>query len=411
MQKLTFKKLLLLPIKLILLGIGSIGVLCLTILRPLVFVRIGLLVHTRIGEYGTTSELYLRERASRGLPKREVHIFISGMSAANDQLMTMISRKMLVIKVLDVVRWVMTRLKSMFPKSKVWLPPMHEVMNFRQFYSDYNVAGPQLEFIAQEEERGKALLQSLGIEQGKPFVCLHVRDKAYLDKVHPYFPREEWSYHDFRDADIDTYIPTVNYLASLGIFTIRMGYMVEKKFEVNNPYVIDYASHYRSDFGDIYLSAKCKFFIGSEGGLICVPWMFTTPVAYTNRVPVTIGGRHKSNVYITKKLWWKEKKRFMTFREVYESEANIWYTTQDYQAHHVEVVDNTPEEILGLVKEMNMRLDGQWIATDEERELQDRYLSALPEDIKACKDIPRMSTEFLRLNQELLELTRVGVNS
>ena len=59
-----------------------------------------------------------------------------------------------------------------------------------------------------------------------------------------------------------------------------MGYIVEHEVGNVNHGIIDYATRYQSDFGDIYMSARCKFFLGSEGGLITIPWIFNVPVAY-----------------------------------------------------------------------------------------------------------------------------------
>ena len=49
-----------------------------------------------------------------------------------------------------------------------------------------------------------------------------------------------------------------------------MRYIVEKKLNVNNHYVIDYANLLFSNFRNIFLSAKRKLFTGSENDLICI---------------------------------------------------------------------------------------------------------------------------------------------
>ena len=311
--------------------------------------------------------------------------------------------------------WSIKKLKSIFKKSKLWLD--YDTCENRYF--EFNTKPAQLTFTLQEEERGKKLLEEMGIDPKSQFVCLNVRDKAYLDKIHPYQDRANWSYQDYRDADINNYVAAAEYLASLGIYTIRMGFMVEKKFEIQNPYVIDYANKYRSDFGDIYLSAKCKFFIGSEGGLITIPWIFNVPVAYSNRVPVTaIAGWHRSNIFLPKKLWLKSQRRFLTFREIHDLGASHWFRSEPYSQAGIDVVENTSQEILGLAREMNERLDGTWMTTEEEYELQKRYWEIWPNDLDSYRtsisltvefspaqcqgSYPRISTEFLLRNQELL---------
>jgi putative glycosyltransferase (TIGR04372 family) len=54
-----------------------------------------------------------------------------------------------------------------------------------------------------------------------------------------------------------------------------MGSVYAKKIYVRkNTKIIDYASKYRTDFGDIYLPAKCKFFLGNTAGIYQVSTIF-----------------------------------------------------------------------------------------------------------------------------------------
>lgn len=403
------------PVKFILLGVGFVGIFVLRILRPLCFIRLAILVNERLGELSMRTQTYLRRCFNNKFRSRQMHIFISG-KPANDQLFKMIKRKMNVFVVNNYFLWLMRKLQSFFRESKLWL----DYDNLENVYSMFNTRPPQLTFTPEEEEQGRQLLEGLGIDSKSQFVCLNVRDKAYLDKIHPYRNRERWAYHDYRDADIDNYVSAAEYLASQGIYTIRMGFMVEKEFKLNSPYVIDYANKYRSDFGDIYLSAKCKFFIGSEGGLITIPWIFNVPVAYSNRIPVTaIAGYHHSNIFLPKKLWLKSEQRFLTFREIHDMGASNWFVSKAYEKAGIEIVENAPEEILGLVREMNERLDGTWATTEEDEALQKRYWEIWPKDLDSYRtsiplavefspvrchgSYPRISTEFLRRNQALLE--------
>ena len=58
----------------------------------------------------------------------------------------------------------------------------------------------------------------------------------------------------FRNADIDTFIPASNYITDKGYKVVRIGNVVEKKFEFGNPMVIDYSNtQHVNDLLDIYL--------------------------------------------------------------------------------------------------------------------------------------------------------------
>ena len=81
------------------------------------------------------------------------------------------------------------------------------------------------------------------------------------------FPDRDFSYHDYRDSDPSTYLGACEWLASLGIYTLRMGATVGTKFSHDSELIIDYAnSSIRSDFMDIYLGANCLFCISQGTG-------------------------------------------------------------------------------------------------------------------------------------------------
>ena len=46
--------------------------------------------------------------------------------------------------------------------------------------------------------------KSLANKINMPMVCVFARDSEYLNNV---YPERDWSYHDFRDANIQNYLP------------------------------------------------------------------------------------------------------------------------------------------------------------------------------------------------------------
>lgn len=387
-----------LPLKLVCLVSGFVIFGILNMLRRWVKIRVGRLNNNRIGALAVNTELYLRRRSWEKNDKRDLHIFLTGYPT-NRQLLTMIKRRLMVIESPPLVRLYDT-VQARTKTSDLWI----KLASNSNEYDEFNNIRPQLVFTEEEEEKGEQLLIDMGIKPGTPFVCFHSRDKAYLDKLHSYRSRDEWSYHDYRNCDVDNYLPAAQYIASLGLYAIRMGYVVEKILGTIDARVIDYAVNYRSDFGDIYLSAKCKFFLGSEGGLICIPWVFNVPVAYCNGAPPGAAAAwRKTDVFIPKKLWSCEKKRFLTFREIVAGGMDRFFYTQMYEQAGVQVVENSPNEILAVVKELNERLDGTWMTTDEDEELQQRYRAIFQPGTRVYGFPSRVGAEFLRQNRELLD--------
>ena len=85
------------------------------------------------------------------------------------------------------------------------------------------------------------------------------------------------------------------------------------------------------------------------------------------------------------------------------------YDGRKYQDLNIELINNTEEEIRDLIIEINDRIDGVWIETEEDKELQRKYQDifdkyclkkryAESEVLKA-----RVGAMFLRKNPYLLE--------
>jgi len=264
---------------------------------------------------------------------------------------------------------------------------------------------PHLSFTAEEEVRGREGLRELGIPASAKFVCFHARDSAYLDKT---FPQLNLNYHDYRDASIDNLLPAVESLARRGYFVVRMGAIVRNPIAVRHLRVIDYATNgRRSDFMDIYLGARCEFFLGAAGGLNAIPRVFRRPIAFTNLVPLSmdhlLGTAGMNNLFIPKKILARSVGRAMTFREGLDAGAGQLLRSEEYDARDLDVVENTPEEIAALVDEMEERLIGTWRSTDEDDELQRRFWSLFPVTQLADTGQLRIGADFLRCHRHLLD--------
>jgi putative glycosyltransferase (TIGR04372 family) len=184
-------------------------------------------------------------------------------------------------------------------------------------------------------------------------------------------------------------------------WVIRMGDPTMKKLPPTDC-VIDYPhSDARSDWMDVFCLASCKFFLGTTSGPLCVSCVFGVPVAGANYAPMGHGSYSKRDLFIPKLLWSEEKQRCLTFEEVLSSPLRTLYSTSDYPAHKVGLVDNTPDEIKGLALEMLDRLDGTVRYTAEDEQRQGRFQTLMALD--PTYPIPvRVGRDFLRKHRTLL---------
>jgi putative glycosyltransferase (TIGR04372 family) len=256
---------------------------------------------------------------------------------------------------------------------------------------------PHLSFTPEEERLGWADVSQLGLPEEAPFVCVFARDPAYLDVTYPHLA--DWRHHNFRDADIEDFMTAAEELAGRGYYVLRMGAVVAKPLRQPSAKIIDYAANGRSDFLDIFLGANCRFFLGTYAGIMAVPMIFRRPVVAVNLIPLTLPTRGRDDMLLPKKLWWREKRRFMTFREMLDCG---FLRSQEYAAQGIEIIDNTPEEIRSVAIEADERLKGTWRASEEDEELQARF-RALFTNSHVRGRPSRLGTAFLRENIELLD--------
>ena len=183
-----------------------------------------------------------------------------------------------------------------------------------------------------------------------------------------------------------------------------MGAVVKEPLTTTNPRVIDYAISGRTDFLDIYLGATCRFAFDSPSGYAAVPMIFRRPLVLINEIGLDYMATWGANyLLIPKKLWFSEDSRFLTFREIIESEFGWFQDNAQYEEFGIKVVENTPEEITAVVEEMDERLNGKWQTTEADEDLQQRFWEIFNHSHLHGAISARIGTEFLRQNQDLLE--------
>lgn len=377
-------------------------VLILRALRPWVLVRFGQLNSLPIGMFAAATEMYLCERDAGLHPQRSFDILHCDDRISNRQLKKMWERKLHI-----------PPLGRLFFNTNNHLPggAPHVVRlpNDEDRHGLIPRSRMHLCFTAEEERLGQAGLQSLGLPEGAPFVCFYARDTSYKgrDTGHQWstlLNRDE-NIHGYRNTTIHNYMPAAEELARRGYFVIRMGAIVNEPLQASNPMIIDYATKSRSDFMDIFLCARCWFFLGGNGGLNAVPRIFRRPVMSDNFIPLTLSNAltlYPDSLLIPKKLWLREEQRFMTFPEFLETWPDRFDGTKHFERIGVDVIENTPEELLEGAVEMDERLKVTWQTTEEDQELQQRFWSLLEVTEPNQEFRPRIGAKFLRRNRKLL---------
>ncbi len=263
-----------------------------------------------------------------------------------------------------------------------------------------------IKLTAEQFECGRKQIEKMGVRL--PFVCFHSRTADYLKET----SEGENSYHDYRDSSIQLIEASCQYLKEHDIMGVRMGKVVGDSITIEN--CLDYAWQYYSEFMDIWLTQNCKFYVGDCSGLFILPIMSHTPVLTKNITPLCQGGwggfpRDGINLFMTKKIRNLKTGRILSFKQQFEIEKECGCYGSHYKSLGYEWIENTEEEILDAVKEMNERIDGIWIDTEKDLELQRKFQELFEEGLSnngiAYHRTPpgKISTSFLRRNKFMLD--------
>jgi putative glycosyltransferase (TIGR04372 family) len=294
-----------------------IGIPILFLLAPVFRLRIGDLREDRIGHLAAEPEIYCRLRAIDGMSSSKRVIFFA-WDPANRQLLEMWKRRLNIIE-----HWWLKRLsQAVMPaiRRTRFFEPLPLPINWsiapggERCHEAFARGTATLAFTPEEEERGQRELRRMGVPQGGWFVAFHARDPAYNNvRWGQGATKYPWTY---RDIPLETYFDAMRFVAERGGYAIRMGQIVSEPLPDLGPRIIDYASRYRSDFMDIYLIARSKFFIASNSGLLCIAQIFDVPFGACNMFPYFAITSGKRAIYTTMLLRERRSGEVLSFPEI-----------------------------------------------------------------------------------------------
>ena len=229
--------------------------------------------------------------------------------------------------------------------------------------------GTELRFSNEEINVGTEFLRQFGLVPFGNFVCLNVRDNSYLGKKRT---DEKNFKHTTRNSDISSYQKSANYLAERGYTVFRMGVIVKEPLVSKHSRVIDYATNeMRTEFLGIYLGAHCGFCISTCSGWDEIPKMFKRPLLFTNISPIIeINEITRPVLIYPKQLIDLKTDQLLTLKVALDrSLANI-SNSYHLQQNGVGVVDLTSDELVEAVSEMAQRVEGTFVETQEQKQMQ-----------------------------------------
>jgi len=420
------------------------------LIRPWFLVRFGCLISNRLGHFAENTELYLCEKDfgmhTPSIPHLDLLCF---ERVCNSQLGKMWKRKLnilpswFLLPIIQLNRFI----SKFFPKCN-----LHQSINTwdwhglpKDWHGLFEKINPHLKFTKEEIIYGKECLKKFGLLNSEKFVCLDVRDEAFLNY---YFPEKDWQHHSIRNVELENFIPAVEELTKRGYYVFRMGKKVLKPLKSSNPKIIDYAnSNLRSDFLDIFIGAHCSFYLGSASGFSAIPYIFRKPLARIvfpfvdinkpklSKIKFATGSNHETifvnfglnsrkTITIPKHYLSKESGKELTLKEIFlnnlatygQGRGDLKY----FSDKGIDIKDPTPEEIKDMAIEIADLTENKWRPVEGDDELKEKVQNIFDQSINSdlfksqvSKDLKinfthvgkfrgTISTQFLRKNLKWL---------
>jgi putative glycosyltransferase (TIGR04372 family) len=253
---------------------------------------------------------------------------------------------------------------------------------------------PLFELTDDHRARGEARLREMGLPPGAWFVCVHSRGGGYS-------PSDE-KYHSYRNVSIDSYLPAMQDIIDCGGWCIRMG---DPSMEplAPMPNTIDYAcSPLKSDWMDVFLCARCRFFLGSCSGLFLISSVFGVPSALTNMAPLScVYSVFRKDLTIPK-IVLDRMGVPMSFASVFASPIADMRFSENFDAAGVTLVANSPEETRELAREMLDRLDGTFVETAADTRRQSAFRDLIQPHHYSWGSPACIGAAFLRQHEGLI---------
>lgn len=350
----------------------------------------------RIGHLAAELDCFLKEMPLGDRPRVKAVLIASHIRIANPCLLDYWAERVRVVRNQFAGAALIPFLH--FPYLRIDLIETVAVVNQSAAYPSvlarWGSRPPLLKLSDSHRDRGEACLEVLGVPPGAWFVCVHSREGGYS-------PKDEYM-HAHRNSDINAYRLAMAAIVERGGWCLRMGDGTMKPLEPM-PGVIDYASSSKkSDWMDIFLCARSRFFLGCASGLGMVSTTFGVPSALANLTPLSGAypcGAFDLGVPMTLRM---RSGRILPFTEAFGSPVADFRYAELFEANGFTNIANDPEEIRDLVVEMMDRLADSATYTEEDNRLQNSFRQLLRPGHYCFGAASRIGRDFLRQHTDLI---------
>lgn len=371
------------------------------------------LPYTGIGPAAQAAELFFRQCQIRRIdPLRDV-VVVTRQNFVNPYMLELIQRHV-EVRLDDTTVDEIERGGDRFLQNH----GLGLFLKFRNGDMFYTESKPSLCFTDDEIVAGYALLSRLGITRDMVWVALHNKDSFYYDKV----LGENKSWDSYRDTDFEALRPAIEFLKEQGVQVIRSGHYEASPAHAALYHSLNLFSEKEQAFLAMFIQKHALFSVNGLSGLANVPHLFGTPCLCHNAVPLGEPPVIQRGIVIPKLLRHTLSGRVLPLSEMckiftYQGyPEGSWYpvrkvSSDAFQASHLykkydlEVIDNTPEELLKGVAEMLQYVQGSLKLSPAQSHAQERFRLTFPLGHPMRHFGGVVSPSFLESHAEFLDLT------
>lgn len=257
---------------------------------------------------------------------------------------------------------------------------------------------PHLQLTNEIRKECKNRLQDMGLDMTRPFVCLHVRD----DQYHRVHSSAAWNEpHGWRNLALSTFESGARALTSRGLQVVRLGVHARESFAAADEVdVFDYARNgHRTDALDAYLVSECAFMISTSSGIDSLTQTFRKPLYNAGVIAPSQLYIHRRIFSIVQRFQLVDTGRYLSLAESFDLPK---VSDKTLMSLGLRAVPNSAQEVAELALEAADRFHGAWCPTDEDIQLQSRFISLLPSEFRRFPIRGGIGSAFLRRHPEWL---------
>ena len=238
------------------------------------------------------------------------------------------------------------------------------------------------------------------------FVGLYSRNSLYVEKNN----LNDKNFHGYRDFDFEDFKLAINFLKNQNsIIKLGESYL-EENFEQFKTKIFTSLDFNSNEEVDYILNAYSRYNVMGDSGVSGISSMLRKKIVYVNLIPLNL--EHLSycspgSIILPKKIYDLKKSRYLTFSENLEINFSLHSINNPYEENNLKVTNNSPEDILNAIVEMENKIKNIINNNDGKRlnELFWKNISKKDFDkINYLKDKQELtiSSSFLKKNQDLL---------